>query len=293
VSHKVNPTRWCDPDFCRNTPLPLRETALPRPIAAAAARVWSNPDAPPLTASDIVSEFNIGQNDMKLMYMSPDPYHEAFEEVLDLRRFDLSRHQTAGLCLPHVNGRLFLGGMAPSTPAAKIPRWRSRIKGAWLIKIGDTVVSSISDAQQAFAALAQNGVTSVTLLFSHPEIRQDSSLNGLPIVSSAPFTQHIHDQLNHRWDFSSVAEYLQKAPPNEIIESGDVLNYVSRAMRLTRRKLLQQDDWTDWQGSEYLQLDQYDAQGKFGEPVAVTQDHLGYDNVSTRPCFYQCQTLTV
>jgi len=183
--------------------------------------------------------------------------------------------------------------MAPSTPAAKIPRWRSRIKGAWLIKIGDTVVSSISDAQQAFAALAQNGVTSVTLLFSHPEIRQDSSLNGLPIVSSAPFTQHIHDQLNHRWDFSSVAEYLQKAPPNEIIESGDVLNYVSRAMRLTRRKLLQQDDWTDWQGSEYLQLDQYDAQGKFGEPVAVTQDHLGYDNVSTRPCFYQCQTLTV
>ena len=60
VSHEVKPTRWCVPDFCRNTPLPLRETALPCPIAAAAARVWSNPDAPLPTALDIVSEFNIG-----------------------------------------------------------------------------------------------------------------------------------------------------------------------------------------------------------------------------------------
>ena len=87
MSHEVKPTHWCVPDFCRNTPLPLREAALPRPIAAAAARVWSNPDAPPPTASDIVWEFNIGQSDMKLIYMSPDPYLEALEEVLDLRRF--------------------------------------------------------------------------------------------------------------------------------------------------------------------------------------------------------------
>jgi len=205
ASHKLKPTRWCVPDFCQNTPLPLRETVLPRSIAAAVARVLSTPDAPALTASDIVSEFNIGQNDMALVYMLPDPYHEAFEEVLDLRHFDLSRHRTAGLCLAHINGRLFLGSMTPSTPAAKIPRWRLRIKGAWLIKIGDTMVSSISDAQQAFAALAQTGVTSVTLLFSHPEIRQDTSHNRLPIISPAPFTQQIHNQLNHRWDVSMVA----------------------------------------------------------------------------------------
>ena len=38
-------------------------------------------------------------------------------------------------------------------------------------------------------------------------------------------------------------------------------------MKLTRGKLLSQDDWTDWQDSEYLQLDQYDAQGMFGNPV--------------------------
>jgi hypothetical protein len=218
---------------------------------------------------------------MALIYMSPDPYHKAFEEVLDLRRFDFTRHRTAGLCLAHVNGRLILGGITPSTPAAKIPRWRSQIKGAWLIKIGDTAVSTISNAHAAFAAIDSAGSSSVTLLFSHPEVRQNISHDGLPIVSSAPFTQHIHDQINHPWDFLTVAEYLRKAPPYEIVESGDVLNYVSRAMRLTRGKLLNQDDWSDWQGSEYLQLDQYDAQGMFGKPVAVTQEDAVFHLVWT------------
>jgi hypothetical protein len=180
-----------------------------------------------------------------------------------------------------VNGRLILGGIAPSTSAAKIPRWQSRIKGAWLIRIGEITVSTISDAQTAFAALATAGTSSVTLLFAHPEIQQDILHDGLPIVSLAPFTQQIQDQLNHCWDFLTVADYLRKAPPYEIVESGEVLNYVSCAMRLTREKFLNQDDWSDWQGSEYLQLDQYDAQGMFGEPVAVTQEDAVFHLVWT------------
>jgi hypothetical protein len=43
-------------------------------------------------------------------------------------------------------------------------------------------------------------------------------------------------------------------------------------MRLTRGKLLKQTNWSDWQTSEYLQLDQYDAQGMFGDPVQVDKD---------------------
>ena len=43
-------------------------------------------------------------------------------------------------------------------------------------------------------------------------------------------------------------------------------------MELTRGKLLQQVDWIDWQAFEYLQLDQYDAQGMFGTPVAATEE---------------------
>ncbi len=128
---------------------------------------------------------------------------------------------------------------------------------------------TISDAQAAFKELYKSGAPSVTLLFSHPELRQDISNKGLPIVSLAPFMQQTHNQLNQRWDFSSVAEYLRKALPYAVVGSGDFLIYVTRVMKLTRGKLLRQDNWSDWQTSEFLQLDQYDAQNMFGSPTAV------------------------
>jgi hypothetical protein len=90
----------------------------------------------------------------------------------------------------------------------QILRWRSRIKGAWLIKVGDTPVFYLADAQEAFAKASVSGLPSLMLLFSHTEVRQDISHDGLLIISSAQFSQHIHDQLNKHWDFSTVAEYL-------------------------------------------------------------------------------------
>jgi hypothetical protein len=280
-SHKLKATLWCVPHSCCCTPLPLQETELPGPITAAAARIWSPPDATPPTVPYIVLEYTISHNDMALVYMSPDPYHKAFEEVLDLRRFNFTRHRTAGLCLAHVNGPLILGSITPSTPAAKIPRWRSQLKGAWLIKIGNTAVSTIAEAQKAFDNLSSAGVSLVTLLFLHLEIRQDILHDGLPIVSSTPFTQLIHDQINHQWDFLMVAEYLHKVPPYKIVDSSEVLNHVTRVMRLTRGKLLQQDDWSDWQSSKYLQLDQYNAQGMFGTRIPTSQEDAVFHLVWT------------
>ncbi len=67
--------------------------------------------------------------------------------------------------------------------------------------------------------------------------------------------------MNKCWDFNTMASYLWKAPPYQVVEDGDVLNYVTHFMKLTRGKLLQQDNWTDWQDLEFLQLDQYDTQG--------------------------------
>ncbi len=69
-----------------------------------------------------VLEFMISKHNMATVYMSPDPYFEAFEECIDLRRFNLAMHRTAGLCLAAYNGRLFLGAMKPSTLGVKICR---------------------------------------------------------------------------------------------------------------------------------------------------------------------------
>ena len=147
--------------------------------------------------------------------------------------------------------------MSPSTPAAKIPDWRTRVRGAWLIKVDGKCISSIADARSAIRSAVESGTQAVTLLFSHPEIRPNLSNNGIPIVSSAPFTQQVHDQLNNRWEFTTVAQHLRSShPTHHIVDSGGVLNVVNRVMKLTRGKLLKQPDWDDWRASEYLQLDQ-------------------------------------
>jgi hypothetical protein len=68
--HEMSELTWCVPLLSCTTPLPLQETELPRPIAAAAAQVRSLPNATPRTASDMVSDYNIRRNDMAMIYMS-------------------------------------------------------------------------------------------------------------------------------------------------------------------------------------------------------------------------------
>jgi hypothetical protein len=169
--------------------------------------------------------------------------------------------------------------MTPSTPGAKIPRWQSRLKGAWLIKIGDTIVTAVKDAQLAFARESTTNPGHVTLLFLHPEVCPDISYNGLPIMSSALFSQHVYNQINKRCNFSTVAEYLWKAPPYDIV--GDILNYTTKVMKLTHGKLTQQQDWADWQSLEYLQLNQYKDQGMFGSLFIVSEDEDVFHLVRT------------
>jgi hypothetical protein len=118
VHHKLS----TPPPHSILTPLPLRLTATPNVIAAAAARVWFTPDARTLT-SDVVTEYLIGPHDMATIYMSPDPYGQAFEQEIDLCKWDLTIHRTAGMRLLEKNGRLLLASIDPSKPAARIARW--------------------------------------------------------------------------------------------------------------------------------------------------------------------------
>ena len=78
-------------------------------------------------------------------------------------------------------------------------------------------------------------------------------------MSKDDFSQFTHDQLNNRLDLTFNGPTFCRKILYDIVESGDVNNYTTRVMRLTRERLLKQDDWTDWQDSEYLQLNQYDS----------------------------------
>jgi hypothetical protein len=126
---------WRVPDRCTILPLPLRHMAIERDtritITAKAAQAQSSPGQPHQPqrpwAVDIMTEYNIGRNNMAMVYMSPDPYFDTFEQPLDIRHFDLAKHATVGLSLYEKSGRLYLVSMSPSTPAAKIPDWCTQV----------------------------------------------------------------------------------------------------------------------------------------------------------------------
>jgi hypothetical protein len=111
---------------------------------------------------------NINRLDMAIIYMSPDPFFEAFEQPIDLRDFNLNNHPTAGLSLYERDGCLFLVTMSPSTPAAKIPDWHPRVRGAWLSKVGQTIVNTIDDVAAAFRNLHTSSNLTPVLLFARP-----------------------------------------------------------------------------------------------------------------------------
>jgi hypothetical protein len=91
-------------------------------------------------------------------------------------------------------------------------------------------------------------------------------------MSKLDFSLFTHDQLNNQIDLIEEGLCVHCAPKYNTVESGEALNYATRIMKLTHGKLLNQEDWSAWHESEYLQLDQYNAQGMFGDPINAKDD---------------------
>ena len=68
-----------------------------------------------------VENYEITRQDVAQVYFSPHPYHQAFEEIIDLRRYTRYGKVSGGMRFDDINGRLILTDIVPSSPAARIP----------------------------------------------------------------------------------------------------------------------------------------------------------------------------
>jgi len=139
--------------------------------------VLANPDAAAVDA------YGISKRDITQIYVSSHPYCKAFEEELNLRRFHCYNKPTAGMIFNTENSRLILAEMEKSSPGHQIPRWRSRLRGAWLRQVGDTIVQTREDVKRALATLCAQNAPSCILVFSHPAIRHGLTNTGIPQVN--------------------------------------------------------------------------------------------------------------
>jgi hypothetical protein len=126
------------------TPLPYREHATP----FAASATIGQPDITGFPDRDAIASLEF----------SCDPFGPSFDEPILLQGL----HPTAGLELvaDTARGHPRLRNCLSSTPAARIPLWRSRIRHAFLIAIDGLPVHSIDDVQQAIATVRQSPTSS-------------------------------------------------------------------------------------------------------------------------------------
>ena len=223
-----------------------------------------------------MDHYDITRRDIAQIYCSPHHYGHTFEEVFDYMGSASTVHQTAGLVLEEKDGRVFIRNILAGTPCAKIPRWKTRLRNTNIVGINDNPISSIADAETLIANLPQTTRGTCRLLVTASELRDGLTNEGIPQVSL--------DQLNPRHFFripSHTGHYSNNTLANMIRQSwdGGVLQYLTRANKLTRGVLIKQSDWLEWQQSEFLQLDQYELQGMFGDPVLVVSNNYAVFNL--------------
>jgi hypothetical protein len=242
-------------------------------------------DLPPRRLEhDMILHHDISkQQDIETVYLSPSSFLDAFEEEVYLRYFDATKFPTGGLDCEEKNGKVYLRQMLPSSPAAKIRAWRSRLRDARLISINDHPIHCIQDIIDIFLLLATTNAPKAILLMQHSAIRDGLVETGIPQVNV--------DQLNCRFAFDDIEVMSQdqfdcwfSSLPTcfyQLVEDGGVLNLTTACHKLTRRLLLQQDDWHEWEQSEWKQLDAYEKQFMFGTPIQRRKDFAVFNLIWT------------
>ena len=144
-------------------------------------------------------------------------------------------------------------------------------------------VTTVDELTLIFQQLPVTKASTCTLLLAHSEIKNGHVETGIPQINV--------DQLNHRYSFDDIDVMTQEQfdlwfaqLPRcmyDLVDEGGVVNMVTTSNKLTRRILLQQDDWPEWRDSEFIQLDQYAKQHMFGEPCKVTKQSAVFNLIWT------------
>ena len=245
------------------------------PVAAAATSLSLDTDA----FSDLHLAFDMPYN----IDFSENPFEFFYNREINIS----GEHPSLGLILEQCENLALprLKTCLKSTPAAKLPRWRSELKQSYMLSVNGSAVSTCAQVIAAISAARTRKETTILVTFgSFKEISHNSQL-GIP--------QLFHDQMNviakHLWELDndpsygtsdsslgldSLTDIFLKREDREILDglhdivchSLDSSTLSKRKGKLTRRKLMKCSDWNDWEASEFKQLDQYHEQGTFGEP---------------------------
>jgi len=220
------------------------------------------------------------------IWLSSDPFDQTLTVSIDVK----GDHPTLGLVLTRCpdRNRPQLKDMATSTPGARIKKWRSTLRNAYLLKLNnlpvttvDEVINVISNARKDKLFKLQGTFATEKCYGVHPI---DGNLT-LYFDQMDAFAKHVYaadqehrerlrqnmdsDELTIRQMQNNILNSLQEpAPLPKPPEPPPTIN-PDLGKSFTLKQLLKREDYPEWKQSQYKQLDQYETQGMFGEPMQM------------------------
>ena len=230
--------------------------------------------------ADIETTFEMPFN----ITLSTDPYDNKTYRTIQVKSTD---NATIGMVLEMCKHRNLpkLIDCHKGNSFMRVPKWRSELRHSYITEINGVKMQSVEDIVEIIKSVREtNSRAELTIEFStiskqamHPQL-------GVP--------QLYHDQLHtiakHLWEMKTDQKWTKDE--NEAIVYDKMPNVgniahlnklqkhyhnlptsvkaqvMKKRSKLTRSKLMKQEDWNDWEKSEFKQLNQYEAQGTFGDP---------------------------
>ena len=219
----------------------------------------------------VIRQINSPHPEYDNIVMSTNPYGPSLTVQYKVK----GNHDTLGMEIDDTSmvNRLTLLNCLKGTPTARIPKWRSQLRGAQLVKIDNIELQSIADVIRTIREFKENRsdkkmsvidleFVSIEKVAMHPQkgIPQMyfDQLNvvanhHLELVEEAE-TILQHDEykceINEGWK-SQITKLSNESSPENTVKQKD-----SKVVeKLTRRILMKRDDWNDWKQSERKQLE--------------------------------------
>ena len=172
------------------------------------------------------------------IFLSNDPYNNRLEHKIILKGL----HKTLGMQLTAdaISGKIKLKQCLPGTPSARLPKWRSELKGSTILKVNGEDISDVKNVEKIIRRSRKNGDTHVVVVFG--------TIGKVPLHPTYGVPQMHFDQLN------VIAHHLHQMKGYECQHCTDRtgmkceahVNKAKSAQRFTRRVLQQRQDWEAW-----------------------------------------------
>ena len=198
----------------------------------------------------------LNSNEIEMIFSQP-----IFTTTVEIKKS--GKHPTLGLLIKNSDNGPIITSCTQGSPSSKISQWRQLLRNSRIHSINDILITAESNIAQIIKDCEHKTITLQIIPSKPTNIHPDT---GLPQLN---FDQFIHIANIHQniiQDSTSI--FLHE-------EIDDFQNIVVNKLAkntFTRSQLLKRTDWSDWEQSEFLQLDQYEQQNMFGDPGPLPTD---------------------